>query len=120
MSFNEIELIKIKKAISGFFKKSTRYEVALELHQFGQLIKEVESLPKTQRRKPMLSLINDAQSMRHQALRDGARSHSHPRWAAAAACESWGHLWLLYHDGTIGDAEYSRSQDLVEDLTRNY
>ena len=120
MKYHESELIKIKKSISGFFKNSARYEVATELHTFHQNIEKVESLSKGLQRKGILECIDHAQAMRHQALRDGARSYGHPAWAAAAACESWGHLWLSRHDGNIGDAEYSRSLALVDDLIRNY
>ena len=120
MDFNESQLINIKKDISGMFKKSARKTVALQLGIFKARIKEIESLPKSEKRGKSLDLLNEAQAMRHNALRQGARSGSHPNWAAAAACESWAAALLHRQSGVIDDATLSRIDELINDLIKNH
>jgi len=91
MSFNEEELLKIKKATSGFFKKSAREAVAQSLLAIKPKIDAAKKLENPEREKALKALVNEATAARHHALQSGANSYGHPKWAAAAACESWLH-----------------------------
>ena len=91
MSFNEEELLKIKKATSGWFKKSARTALSQALSVMKPRIDAAKKLNDTERQAALNFLTNEAMAARHQALRSGANSHGHPQWAAAAACESWLH-----------------------------
>lgn len=91
MTFNEQELLKISKATSGIFKRSARRAVAQALRAITPKIEAAKALPEDEREAVINSLVNEATEARHQALQMGANSYSHPKWAAAAACESWLH-----------------------------
>lgn len=89
MSFHEDELLKIKKATSGFFKKSARKTISDKLSRFKPKIDAAMKLDEDEKIQELTQLMNEATAERQQALREGARNHGHPKWAAAAACESW-------------------------------
>ena len=89
MSFNEDELLKIKKATSGFFKKKTKIAVTQALVAIKPRIDAVKKLNGDKRIEALNILVNEATNARHLALQRGATSYKDPQWAAAAACESW-------------------------------
>jgi hypothetical protein len=91
MSFNIEELQKIKKATSGLFKKSARKAVAKALSEIEPKINAAKRLDSPERENALNSLVKDATAARHHALQSGGSSYGHPKWAAAAACESWLH-----------------------------
>ncbi len=91
MGFNEEELQKIKKATSGLFKKSARITVAQGLLAIKSKIDVAKQLNDIERQNALKLLVNEATAARHKALRSGANSYGHPKWASAAACESWLH-----------------------------
>ncbi len=91
MSFNEEELLRIKNATSGFFKKSARTKLAQALYELKPKIDAAKQLSAEEREKALKSLVKEAINARHCALQSGANSYDHPKWAAAAACESWLH-----------------------------
>jgi len=92
MGFNEEELLKIKKATSGLFKKKDRKAVAQALLAMKPKIEAAKKLDGDERKEALKILVNEATDARHLALQLGANSHGHPQWAAAAAaCESWLH-----------------------------
>ncbi len=91
MGFNEEELNKIKKATSGFFKKSARVAVAHALLDMKDKIDHAKQLSEDEPGAALEKLMNEETAARHQALQAGANSYGQPQWAAAAACESWLH-----------------------------
>ncbi len=111
MSFNEEELLKIKKATSGLFKKAARAAVAQALLAIKPKIDAAKQLNNPEREKALKALVNEATAARHHALQSGANSYGHPKWAAAAACESWLHELV---GGT------SESIDHVEQLVMEF
>ncbi len=120
MNFNEGELIKIKKAMSGMFKKSARQTVAVTLLELRGQIGRCESLPKPKKEVELRSLLNDANAMRHEAIRQGARSYGHPIWAAAAASETWLQVLIQHQCGAIDDATLFATNELINDLIKNH
>ncbi len=114
MSFNEEELIKIRKATSGWFKKSARKTIAQSLLAMKPKIDVAKKLDDTHREEAIKKLMNEATATRQHALQSGANSYSHPQWAAAAACESW------LHELVGGTPEgISRIEVLIDELSRN-
>lgn len=91
MSINEEELIKIKKATSGWFKGRARRAIAQSLVALRLEIERAKMLPDQEQDSLLKQLMNQATSERHRVLQNGATSYSHPDWAAAAVCESWLH-----------------------------
>jgi hypothetical protein len=91
MGFNEEELLKIKKATSGLFKKKARRAIAQSLLAMKPRIEAARKLDGAEDEEALKILVNEATDARHLALQLGANSHGHPQWAAAAACESWLH-----------------------------
>ena len=89
MSFNEEELIKIKKATSGFFKKSARATIVDSLSSINKKIILAKNMDESDKKAALLKLMNEATEKRQRVLQSGANSYGHPEWAAAAACESW-------------------------------
>ena len=115
-SFNEEELTKLKKATSGFFRKSARKAIAQTLLETKAEIERVQKLDAPKRGDALLALANHATQKRHDALQAGAKSYSHPQWAAAAACESWLHSLVLRENDEIDDAALSRIEYLIDHL----
>ncbi len=95
MGFNEEELLKIRKATSGPFKKKARKAIAQTLLAMRPRIEAAKKLDGDERKEALKILVNEATDARHLALQLGANSHGHPQWAAAAACESWLHELIL-------------------------
>jgi len=91
MSFNEEELLKIKKVTSGFFKKKTKLAVAKALVAIKPKIEAAKKLDGDERIEALRILVNEATDARHLAIQIGATSYKDPQWAAAASCESWLH-----------------------------
>ena len=89
MSFNEDELNKIERATSGWFKKSARRAISKALSELRPRIASAKQLPEEDKRNTLKQLANEALEARHRALGSGANSYGDPKWAAAAACESW-------------------------------
>ena len=89
MSFNEEELLKIENSTSGIFKKKARTFISNALSSLRPYIDEALSKDEPEREKMLKNLVNHATGLRQEAVRQGAKSHSHPEWAAAASCESW-------------------------------
>ena len=113
MSFNEEELNKIKKATSGFFKKSARVAVAHALLDMEEKIDHARQLSEDEREAALKILMNEATAARQRALQAGANSHGDPQWAAAAACESW--LHELFGGTTAG---IERVEVIIDELTK--
>ena len=116
MDFNEEELTKIKKALSGMFKKSARQTVSAILLELKHKIDSFDSRPKSDQKSEFKELLNESFDMRHEALRQGAGSYGHPIWAAAAASESWLQALIQHQSGIIDDATLFRINVLVKDL----
>ena len=114
MSFNEEELIKIRQSTSGWFKKSARKAIAQSLLAMKPKIDSANKLDDAQREAELKKLMNEATAERHHALQSGANFYSHPKWAAAAACESW--LHELIGGSTEGIV---RVEMLIDELSRN-
>ncbi|KAF5433498.1 hypothetical protein C5S39_01565 [Candidatus Methanophagaceae archaeon] len=114
MSFTEEELIKIRKATSGWFKKSARTAIAHSLLALKPKIDSAKKLDETERQAAFKKLMNEATAARQHALQSGANSYGHPQWAAAAACESWLHELVGGTPGSI-----ARVEALIEGLSRN-
>jgi hypothetical protein len=89
MSFNEEELIKIRDASSGLFKRGARKKIASSLRIASKKLAEIDSLEPEEKREEMIQLLNFFTASRQLAVQQGARGHGHAAWAAAAACESW-------------------------------
>jgi hypothetical protein len=111
MSFNEEELVKIKRATSGWLKKSARKTISHSLAAMKPKIDSAKKLDDHERQEALKKLMNEATYARQQALQSGANSHTHARWAAAAACESWLHELL----GGTPDG-IARVEQLIEEL----
>ncbi|GMR18715.1 MAG: hypothetical protein BMS9Abin33_1150 [Gammaproteobacteria bacterium] len=114
MSFSEEELIKIRKATSGWFKKPARRAIAQSLLAMKPEIDSAKKLDDAKREHALKTLMNKATATRQRALQSGANSYGNPRWAAAAACESWLHE-------LVGGAPESiaRVEVLIDKLSRN-
>ena len=95
MSFNEEELLKIEKATSGILKKKARTFISNALSSLRPHVNKAVAKEEPEREEMLKALVNQATGLRQEAVRQGARSHSSPEWAAAAACESWLHELLL-------------------------
>jgi hypothetical protein len=112
VGFHEEQLITIKKATAGFFKKSSRKNIARYLLSFKLRIDAAKKLGDTERHAALKDLLYEATAARHQALLSGANSFGHPQWAAAAACESWLLELLLGNPKSI-----ARVEDLINELS---
>ena len=99
MSFNEAELLKIEKATSGIFKKKARNFILNALSSLRPYVDEAMAKDEPERKEMLKALVNQATGLRQEAVRQGASTHGHPEWAAAATCESW-LLELLLGDKT--------------------
>jgi len=111
MSFNEEELLKIEKATSGMFRKKARTFVSNALSSLRPYVEEALAKNEPERKEMIEALVSRATGIRQEAVRHGARSHSHPEWAAAASCESW------LHELLFGDKEsISRVANIVQRL----
>lgn len=89
MSFNEEELREIESATSGWLKKSARRAISKAISELRPKIASAKQLPEEEQRDALKRLANEALEARHRAMESGASSAGHPKWAAAAACESW-------------------------------
>lgn len=105
MSFNEEELLKIEKATSGIFKKKARTFISNALSSLRPYVDEAMAKEGSDREEMLKALVNQATSLRQEAVRQGASSHSHPMWAATASCESWLHELLLGDKTSISRVE---------------
>ncbi len=105
MSFNIDELLKIEKATSGIFKKKARTFISNALSSLRPYIDEAVAKEGLEREEILKALVNRATGLRQEAVRQGARSHGSPEWAAAAACESWLHELLLGNKESISSVE---------------
>jgi hypothetical protein len=105
MSFNEDELRKIEGATSGWSKKKARTKITQSIRGWRPRIEKAKTLPKEQRQDELKRLVNEATATRQRALRNGASSHGHPEWAAAAVCESWLHELLGGSGESIAQVE---------------
>ncbi len=94
MSFNEQELLNIKRKTSGWFKSKSRAGIAEAITRYRPAIEEAKVLPPKIRQKALVVLMNKATNNRHMALQTGANSFSNPNWAASATVESWPHELL--------------------------
>ncbi len=111
MTFNEEELLKIEKATSGLFKKKARTFISNALSSLRPHINAALNKAEPEREEMLEALVNQATDLRQEAVRQGARSHSNPEWAAAAACESW------LHELTLGNKEsISRLEKIIRRL----
>ena len=113
MGFNEEELIKIEKATSGIFKKKARSFISNALSSLKPYIKDAKTKEGPEREEKLKTLVQQATALRQEAVKQGARSHGHPEWAAAAACESWLHELL----GGTSDS-IARVESIIERLER--
>ena len=89
MGFNEEELKEIESATSGWFKKSARKEITKAITGLRESISSAQKLPEEEKRDALKQLASQALQERHRAMESGATSSGHPKWAAAAVCESW-------------------------------
>ena len=113
MSFNEGELRKIEIATSGWLKKKARAAITQSIRAWRPRIEKAKLLPETQRKGELKGLVNEATAARNRALQNGANSHGHPEWAAAAVCESW------LHELLGGSAEsIARVEALIDKMER--
>lgn len=105
MSFNEEELLKIEKATSGIFKKKARTFISNSLSSLRPYVDEAMAKDEPERKEMLKALVNQATGLRQEAVRQGAKSHSHPGWAATASCESWLQELLLGDKTSISRVE---------------
>lgn len=111
MSFNEEELRKIETATSGWLKKKARAAITQSIREWRPVIHKANLLPQAQRLNELKHLANKATEYRQCALQNGANSHGHPEWAAAAVCESW------IHELIVGSPEsIARVQTMIDKL----
>ena len=108
MGFNEDELIKIEKATSGIFKKKSRSFISNAVSSLRPYIDDAKEKEEPGREEMLKTLLKQAT-----ALRQGARSHGHPEWSAAAACESWLHELLAGTPDSV-----ARVENIIERLER--
>lgn len=94
MSFNEEELKKIEQATTASSKQSARNAIAQAISEIRPKIENAKKLSEKQKKETLKKLVNKATAARHKALKDGANSYGHAKWAAAATCESWLHELL--------------------------
>ncbi len=113
MSFNEDELRKIESATSGWLKKKARAKITKSISAWRPRIEKAKILREEPRQDELKRLVNEATAARQRALQNGANSHGHPEWAAAAVCESW------LHELLGGSAEsIARVENLIDKLER--
>jgi hypothetical protein len=113
MSFNEEELLKIEKATSGIFKKKARNFISNALSSLRPYVAEAMAKEEPERKEMLKALVEQATGLRQEAVRQGASSHSHPEWAAAASCESWLQELLLGNKTSI-----SRVEEIIRRLEK--
>ena len=113
MSFNEEELLKIEKATSGIFRKRARTFVSNAISSLRPYVDEAMLKDEPERKEMLKKLVNRATGIRQEAVRQGAKSHNHPEWAAAASCESWLHELLLGDEESI-----SRVENIIQRLEK--
>lgn len=113
MSFNEDELRKIESATSGWLKKKARARITQSILSWRPRIEKAKTLPEEQRLDELKHLVNEATAARQRAVQNGANSHGHPEWAAAAVCESWLHELL---GGSVENI--ARVENLIDKLER--
>jgi len=111
MGFNEDELLKIKKAASGLFKKKAREAVAQALLAMKPRIDAVKKLDGDEYKEALKILVQETTDVRHLALQSGANSYGNPQWVAAAACESWLHELVRGTPSSI-----SRVEQIIDQL----
>ncbi|MEH6578070.1 MAG: hypothetical protein V7731_13425 [Amphritea sp.] len=109
MSFNEDELIKIKKKTSGFFKGKARSAISITIGSYKPKIEAARILDEPERNKALLALVDQATAERHLALQSGASSYGNPAWAAAATVESW------LHELMVGDPQSIQNVEAIID-----
>lgn len=89
MGFNEEELIRIRDATSGFFKRKARKQIALDLLIVDSKVSLAATGNEDSFRGDIINLLNEYTARRKYFFSIGARSYGHPEWAAAAACETY-------------------------------
>lgn len=89
MSDNAEELNKIINETSGWFKGAARSRIRESIRAYRPRIEAALREKEETRRKSLVRILNEVSSARNAALSNGAKSYSHPEWAAAAVCESW-------------------------------
>ena len=113
MSFHVDELLKIKEASSGFFKRKARYAISNHLAACKLKLQALEDASDEQRTNSLKKLMNEYTDQRHQALQNGASGYGDPMWGAASACEGWIHVLIFGEPWEI--REYSLMVDkLIE------
>jgi hypothetical protein len=81
------ELLNIAAQTSG--SEAAEKAVAESLDSLFPKVAETKSMPEEDRVESLRKLLLEATNRRHAAMAGGASSYRDPRWAAAAACESW-------------------------------
>lgn len=112
MSFHAEELLRIKNATSGMFKKKARQQVAYSLVRLSMHLEVLAKKPDDEIEKEMTKLLNAFTHARQHALANGAKSYSDPDWAQAAACESWVQALISNN----GSGEIDKVNALVHEL----
>jgi len=109
-TFNVRELTKLKSAANG--SPLVRRTMNEALVAFRPRVEHAMGLPEVGRRAELLALVNEATLKRQSALAAGARDHTDPAWAAAAACETWVQILVL------GDqSDRAAAEEFVRDLS---
>ena len=104
-NFHIHELNKIRKHTRGFFRGSARKLISETISSLRPYIDKAKELPQEQRFNALKNLASTARNARDAALESGARSYSHPEWAAASVAESWLLLLLQNDQQIIPEAE---------------
>lgn len=105
------ELLKIKLATEGFFSRSARREISETLKRLRIEIESIRNLPDEEQSTQLRQLLSYSTAARHKALADGANSYKHPKWASAAASESW-----LIELLTVDSVSLAQVEILIADL----
>ena len=107
MSFHEEELVKIKNATSGFFKRSARMEIAASLRLLARKLEEILTLEEKVKQQELIKILSIYTTLRHLALETGANGYGHWEWASASAsaCELWVQEILFGDESSIKRVE---------------
>ena len=89
MLSHEEELEKIERATAGTNRTKAQSRISTAISSLRPQVEEARALPEGEREEAIKRLLKDTTAARHKAVENGAASHDHPEWAAAAVCESW-------------------------------
>ncbi len=88
--FGRLHVKELKKIVSSArFDPEVRKATREALLSLGPRVERVKEMNKGESEGYLTELVNGATADRKVALLSGGADERNPRWAAAAACESW-------------------------------